>query len=99
MCDWSLNKNGPRNKRGERTSKAGNRCSSLTEKSQNFAQRETPQQSIQRSYTPLTIRRDRLVAATSKIPIVMWAVTLLGGALTVGFSFIFGVPKFWIHLL
>jgi hypothetical protein len=44
-------------------------------------------------------RRDRLVAATSKIPTVMWAVTLLGGAFTVGFSFLFGVPKFWIHLL
>jgi len=44
-------------------------------------------------------RRDRLVAATSKIPTVMWAVTLLGGALTVGFSFLFGVPRFWSHLL
>jgi hypothetical protein len=43
-------------------------------------------------------RRDRLLAATSKIPTVMWAVTLLGGAFTVGFSFLFGVPKFLIHL-
>jgi Protein of unknown function (DUF4239) len=44
-------------------------------------------------------RRDRLVAATSRIPNVMWAITLLGGALTVGFSFLFGVPRFPIHLL
>jgi hypothetical protein len=44
-------------------------------------------------------RRDRLVAADSRIPNIMWAITLLGGALTVGFSFLFGVPKFRIHLL
>jgi hypothetical protein len=44
-------------------------------------------------------RRDRLVASTSRIPTVMWAITALGGALTVGFSFLFGVPKFRIHLL
>jgi hypothetical protein len=44
-------------------------------------------------------RRDRLVAATSRIPTVMWAITLLGGALTVGFSFLFGVPKLRIHLI
>jgi hypothetical protein len=41
--------------RGERTSKDGNRCLSLTQKSQNFAQRQALQRSIQRSYTPLTI--------------------------------------------
>lgn len=44
-------------------------------------------------------RRDRLVAAASGIPNVMWAVTLLGGALTVGFSFLFGVPDFRLHLI
>ena len=44
-------------------------------------------------------RRDRLVLATSKIPTVMWVVTLIGGAFTVGFSFLFGVPRFSMHLL
>jgi hypothetical protein len=44
-------------------------------------------------------RRDRLVAATSRIPNVMWVITLLGGGLTVGFSFLFGVPNFRVHLL
>ena len=44
-------------------------------------------------------RRDRLVASASKIPDIMWAITLLGGALTVGFSFLFGVPDFRIQLL
>jgi len=44
-------------------------------------------------------RRDRLEASTSKIPDVMWVITLLGGALTVGFSFLFGVPDFRLQLL
>jgi Protein of unknown function (DUF4239) len=44
-------------------------------------------------------RRDRLVASTSKIPNVMWVITLLGGGLTVGFSFLFGVPDFRVQLL
>jgi hypothetical protein len=43
-------------------------------------------------------RRDRLEAARSRVPTVMW-VTLLGGAVTVAFSFLFGVPKFWLHML
>lgn len=43
-------------------------------------------------------RRNRLGAATSGIPAVMWAVTLTGGALTIIFSFFFGMPDFRIHL-
>jgi Protein of unknown function (DUF4239) len=44
-------------------------------------------------------RRDRLVASASKIPDIMWVITVLGGALTVGFSFLFGVPDFRLQLL
>ncbi|MBV8174612.1 MAG: DUF4239 domain-containing protein, partial [Verrucomicrobia bacterium] len=43
-------------------------------------------------------RRNRLEAATSGIPAVMWAITLSGGALTIIFSFFFGMPDFRIHL-
>ena len=43
-------------------------------------------------------RRNRLEAAASGIPAVMWAVTLSGGALTILFSFFFGMPDFRIHL-
>jgi Protein of unknown function (DUF4239) len=43
-------------------------------------------------------RRNRLEAATSGIPAVMWAITLSGGALTIIFSFFFGMPNFRIHL-
>jgi hypothetical protein len=44
-------------------------------------------------------RRDRLQAAKSRIPTVMWVVTLLGSALTVAFSFLFGVPELKLHML
>ena len=43
-------------------------------------------------------RRNRLEAATTGIPAVMWAITLSGGALTIIFSFFFGMPNFRIHL-
>jgi hypothetical protein len=43
-------------------------------------------------------RRNRLEAATSGIPAVMRAVALTGGALTVIFSFFFGMPDLRIHL-
>jgi hypothetical protein len=43
-------------------------------------------------------RRNRLVAAASGIPAVMWAITLSGGGLTIIFSFFFGMPDFRIHL-
>jgi Protein of unknown function (DUF4239) len=43
-------------------------------------------------------RRNRLEAATSGIPAVMWTITLSGGALIIIFSFFFGMPDFRIHL-
>ena len=103
MYDWSLRKNGPRNKRGERTSKAGNRLFKLNREIAKFRPTGNAtaidSEILHTANDLYRARRDRLVAATSKIPTVMWAVTLLGGAFTVGFSFLFGVPKFWIHLL
>jgi hypothetical protein len=57
--------------------------------------------SILQGYLPSWpfLSNSRLVASTSKIPDIMWAITLLGGALTVGFSFLFGVPGFRLQLL
>jgi hypothetical protein len=43
-------------------------------------------------------RRNRLEAANSGIPAVMWLITLSGGALTIIFSFFFGMPDFRIHI-
>ena len=43
-------------------------------------------------------RRGRLLAASEGVPGVVWWIMGLGGALTVVFSFFFGVPSFRMHL-
>jgi hypothetical protein len=43
-------------------------------------------------------RRHRLLAATEGVPEVIWWIMGLGGALTVLFSFFFGMPSFRMHL-
>ena len=44
-------------------------------------------------------RRDRWLAAGQGIPGVIWWIMILGGVLTVGFSFLFGMPSFPMHLV
>src|SRR6516162_1502675 len=43
-------------------------------------------------------RQQRLLAADTTIPAVVWVVTIVGGALTVGFSALLGVPNLGMHL-
>ncbi len=43
-------------------------------------------------------RRDRLDAATGHVPAVVWWVIILGGAVTIGYSFLFGVRSLGMHL-
>jgi hypothetical protein len=43
-------------------------------------------------------RRGRLLAASEGVPAIVWWIMGLGGALTVVFSFFFGVPSFRMHL-
>jgi hypothetical protein len=43
-------------------------------------------------------RQQRLLAADTSIPAIMWVVILLGGALTVGFVSFFGTPSLRAHL-
>ncbi len=43
-------------------------------------------------------REDRLLAAESSIPGVVWVVTVLGGALTIAFSSFLGAPSLRLHL-
>ena len=43
-------------------------------------------------------RRHRLLAASEGVPEVIWWIMGLGGALTVFFSFFFGMPSFRMHL-
>ncbi len=43
-------------------------------------------------------RQDRLLAAESSIPGVVWVVTVLGGALTIAFSSFLGAPSLGMHV-
>jgi hypothetical protein len=42
-------------------------------------------------------RRDRLVNAHSAVPGIIWAILLGAGAITIGFSFLFGTSNGWAH--
>ena len=44
-------------------------------------------------------RQERLVAAETTIPAVVWIVTLVGGGLTVAFGSLLGVPSLGMHLV
>jgi hypothetical protein len=43
-------------------------------------------------------RRERLLAAETTVPAVVWIVTIAGGALTVAFVSFLGVTNVWTHL-
>ena len=43
-------------------------------------------------------RQERLAAADTTVPAVVWIVTLMGGALTVAFASLLGVPSIGMHL-
>ena len=43
-------------------------------------------------------RQSRLLAASTTVPTVVWIVTIVGGALTVGFAALLGVPSLAMHL-
>lgn len=44
-------------------------------------------------------RRDRLVNAHSAVPGIIWVVLLGAGAITIGFTFLFGTPNAWAQAL
>ena len=44
-------------------------------------------------------RSSRLSAAQGHIPEVIWWIIFLGGALTVGYTYLFGFHDFWMHML
>ena len=44
-------------------------------------------------------RRARMVEAEEGIPAVLWAVLVLGRAITVGFTYLFGLENTWSHRL
>jgi Protein of unknown function (DUF4239) len=44
-------------------------------------------------------RRTRLVQAEESIPAVLWVVLVVGGVVTVGFTYLFGLEHAWAHAL
>ena len=50
-------------------------------------------ESLQRLNALADARRERLLSVRSGVPAVMWGVLLCGGAITIGFSFLFGTPS------
>ncbi len=44
-------------------------------------------------------RQERLLAAETTIPAVVWIVTLVGGGLTIAFGSFLGVPSLGMHLV
>jgi Protein of unknown function (DUF4239) len=44
-------------------------------------------------------RRERLLDAREGIPTVLWVVLILGGVITVGFTYLFGLQNTLVHLL
>ena len=56
-------------------------------------------QSIQQMEQLTEARQDRLLASHAKVPGVMWTVLLMGGLITVGFTYFFGVSNFRAQLM
>jgi Protein of unknown function (DUF4239) len=44
-------------------------------------------------------RRERLLAAGQGLPPILWVVLILGGVITVGFTYLFGLENTMVHLL
>jgi len=44
-------------------------------------------------------RRERLLAAEQGLPPILWVVLILGGVVTVGFTYLFGLENTLVHLL
>ncbi|HWE91757.1 MAG TPA: DUF4239 domain-containing protein [Pseudonocardiaceae bacterium] len=44
-------------------------------------------------------RRARLNESGDEVPAILWATLILGAVLTVGYTFLFGLSKFWSHVL
>jgi hypothetical protein len=44
-------------------------------------------------------RRERLLAAEQGLPTILWIVLILGGVITVGFTYLFGLENSLVHLL
>lgn len=56
-------------------------------------------ESVTRLGEIVRIRRERLLASSSELEGPLWAVLLGGGAITIGFTLLFGLSNRWAHIL
>jgi hypothetical protein len=56
-------------------------------------------QAIRDVSTATEERRTRILESSSQIPGTLWAVLILGGVITIAFTFFFGVESLWHHAL
>ena len=54
---------------------------------------------LQRLHELGDARRTRLLQAEEGLPAILWAVLLVGGLITVGFSYLFGLQSTMVHVL
>ena len=63
------------------------------------AQQVLYKQALERMNDLASARRERLVDAREGIPTILWAVLIVGGVITVGFTYLFGLENTTVHLL
>lgn len=56
-------------------------------------------QGLERVHDLADARRTRLVEADEGIPVILWVVLVIGGAVTVGFTYLFGLENTRVHRL
>ena len=90
-----VEKEWPAMARGQPSSETWDEYNSLWRTYQAFVPQDDHQrvwfaESLQRLNVLADARRDRLLRVESDVPTVMWGVLLCGGAITIGFTFLFG---------
>ncbi len=63
------------------------------------AQQVLYEQALERVHGVADARRDRLLDAREGIPAILWVVLIVGGVITVGFTYLFGLENTTVHLL
>ena len=56
-------------------------------------------QGLERVHDLADARRARLVETDESIPAILWVVLVVGGVVTVGFTYLFGMENTWAHRL
>lgn len=56
-------------------------------------------ESVRRLYELTNLRRARVDASGNELPSVLWTILIVGGVITIGFTYFFGVSHFGAHVL